>query len=301
MDQAIRSFVRSPHLRQLLGRFATYVGGSPYLAPATLKRDRRCGAKRRGLLPARRDLRHCARRWGSWRRSGGADRDRARGAGDRGNRDGRAAGLVLEDGTAVAGKAVISNVDVSTIHPSPPPWLAEPPLMNPPAPALPCCWGGKEHPQLAHHNIFFSNDYPAEFDAIFKQGIPPADPTIYVAITAKTDPDHAPAGCENWFVLVNAPPLGDHYDWQRQKTAYPRPGAGEIGRARGGYSRMRFGTSGFSPRTIWRPGAAPGAARCTARRRTTVSPLSPRPTARRMCAGSISPAARPIPAAGCRW
>ena len=36
MDQAIRRRVRSPHLRQLLGRFATYVGASPYLAPATL-------------------------------------------------------------------------------------------------------------------------------------------------------------------------------------------------------------------------------------------------------------------------
>ena len=36
MDQAIRRRVHSPHLRQLLGRFATYVGASPYLAPATL-------------------------------------------------------------------------------------------------------------------------------------------------------------------------------------------------------------------------------------------------------------------------
>jgi len=36
MQQAIESHVRSPHMRQLLGRFATYVGASPYLAPATL-------------------------------------------------------------------------------------------------------------------------------------------------------------------------------------------------------------------------------------------------------------------------
>ena len=36
MDQAIRRRVHSPHLRQLLGRFATYVGASPYQAPATL-------------------------------------------------------------------------------------------------------------------------------------------------------------------------------------------------------------------------------------------------------------------------
>ena len=36
MDGAIRRRVHSPHLRQLLGRFATYVGASPYQAPATL-------------------------------------------------------------------------------------------------------------------------------------------------------------------------------------------------------------------------------------------------------------------------
>ena len=33
MDQAIRRRVHSPHLRQLLGRFATYVGASPYRRP----------------------------------------------------------------------------------------------------------------------------------------------------------------------------------------------------------------------------------------------------------------------------
>ena len=33
MDQAIRRRVRSPQMRQLLGRFATYVGASPYQAP----------------------------------------------------------------------------------------------------------------------------------------------------------------------------------------------------------------------------------------------------------------------------
>ena len=33
MSRAIESFVTSPHLRQLLGRFATYAGASPYLAP----------------------------------------------------------------------------------------------------------------------------------------------------------------------------------------------------------------------------------------------------------------------------
>jgi phytoene desaturase len=76
------------------------------------------------------------------------------------------------------------------------------------------------HPQLAHHNIFFSADYRREFEDLFARGLPPGDPTIYVAITSRTDPEHAPDGCENWFVLVNAPPLGDAFDWSRDGAAY---------------------------------------------------------------------------------
>ncbi|MCA9919267.1 MAG: hypothetical protein KC445_15010 [Anaerolineales bacterium] len=78
----------------------------------------------------------------------------------------------------------------------------------------------KQFAELAHHNILFSPDYPAEFEAIFEQGQPPDDPTIYIAITSKTDPQHAPEGGENWFVLVNAPPLDDRYDWHANQQAY---------------------------------------------------------------------------------
>ena len=77
-----------------------------------------------------------------------------------------------------------------------------------------------EHPQLAHHNIFFNRDYRGEFRDIFQRGVPPHDPTVYVAITSKRDPAHAPPGCENWFVLVNAPPLGAAFDWATQGVAY---------------------------------------------------------------------------------
>lgn len=77
-----------------------------------------------------------------------------------------------------------------------------------------------QHPQLAHHNIFFSSDYRREFESIFQQGQPPDDPTIYVAITSKTDTADAPTGRENWFVMVNAPALDSRFDWQRNAASY---------------------------------------------------------------------------------
>ncbi|MBV9657708.1 MAG: phytoene desaturase [Verrucomicrobia bacterium] len=65
----------------------------------------------------------------------------------------------------------------------------------------------RKYPQLEHHNIFFSDDYPREFRQLFDERQPLDEPTIYVAVHSKHDPDRAPAGCDGWFVLVNAPAL----------------------------------------------------------------------------------------------
>ena len=67
-------------------------------------------------------------------------------------------------------------------------------------------WGiQKQFPALDLHNIFFSEDYQAEFNAIFNEHTLYDDPTIYVNITAKDVPSDAPKGCENWFVMINTP------------------------------------------------------------------------------------------------
>jgi phytoene desaturase len=76
------------------------------------------------------------------------------------------------------------------------------------------------HNALAHHNIFFSDDYAREFDDIFTRRQPPNDPTLYVCITSKTDADHAPQHCENWFVMSNAPYLSEAFDWTNQTHDY---------------------------------------------------------------------------------
>jgi phytoene desaturase len=76
------------------------------------------------------------------------------------------------------------------------------------------------HEGLSHHNILFSDDYRAEFRQLFDEGKPADDPTIYVAVSAKSEPGRAPEGCENWFVLVNAPPAGGGFDWDREGEAY---------------------------------------------------------------------------------
>jgi phytoene desaturase len=81
-------------------------------------------------------------------------------------------------------------------------------------------WGiGKSFDQLHLHNIFFSSNYKEEFDCIFNKGSIFHDPTVYINITSKMEPDMAPAGKENWFVMVNVP-ANKGQDWEslKQKT-----------------------------------------------------------------------------------
>jgi phytoene desaturase len=67
-------------------------------------------------------------------------------------------------------------------------------------------WGiNRSFPELQLHNIFFSKNYKEEFECIFNKKILFSDPTVYINITSKEDPDHAPMGNENWFVMINVP------------------------------------------------------------------------------------------------
>ncbi len=227
LDQKIRQFVQSPHLRQLLGRFATYVGASPYQAPATLgviahvELTGGVWYPRGGIYAIAQALTKLATELGVEIRTNQSVQQITVTAQ-------RATGVTLADGTSIQAQAVVANVDVTTVYERllPPSSATRSHLKNRRA-IEPSCSGyvlllGVEgqHSTLAHHNIFFASDYPREFDDIFRRGVPPRDPTIYVAITSKADPAHAPPGCENWFVLVNAPPLGSQFDWSQEESAY---------------------------------------------------------------------------------
>lgn len=234
MDAAIRRYVRSPHLRQLLGRFATYVGGSPFRAPATLnviahvELNEGIWYPRGGIYAIAAGLERLARELGVEIRTGcPVTQIHVPGTSEVPGTS-RATGVVLADGERIAADAVLSNVDVAhTMTNLLPRTAVDVRRLRAITRAEPSCSGfilllgvKGEFPQLAQHNIFFSSDYPREFDDIFRRGVPPDEPTVYVAITSRADPDHAPPGHENWFVLVNAPAAGPAFDWERGKAAY---------------------------------------------------------------------------------
>lgn len=232
MHSAVRSFFRDPHLVQLFDRFATYNGSSPYRAPATFNViahvEMALGAwyPRGGVYQLARALERLATELGVETRYGSLAQELTL-------RDGKAAGVRLADGSTVAGDAVVCNVDYTHAQRT----LLQPLLGDKPphTPLEPSCSGFVQllgvrtaGNAFAHHNIFFSSDYRREFDDIFTRHVPPADPTIYLCITSKTDADHAPLGHENWFVMVNAPSLSDAHDWQTGEQAYADKVRGQL-------------------------------------------------------------------------
>lgn len=212
---ALGAHFRDPRLRQLFGRYATYVGSSPFRAPATLMLV--AHVEQDGVWQVRGGMRAVAlalHRLGAGQ--GAGFRFGARVAALR-VEGGRAAGVTLEGGEAVAAEAVVFNGDVSALGQG---LLGA--AAQGAAPATPraarslsavtwCVNAPTSGFDLAHHNVFFAEDYAAEFDAVFRdRGVAEA-PTVYLCAqdrgAAATPP--APGAPERLLALVNAPADGD--------------------------------------------------------------------------------------------
>ena len=205
-----RRHLRDSRLRTFLDRYATYTGSDPRRAPAAL-----------AAVP------YAEQAFGGWyvpgglRRLGDAVHERAL---ERGavvlldasvsritTAAGRADGVRLTDGRALAADVVVANADAAHVYGQ---LVDSPVAARRLARSTPSLSGfvlllavrGRT-PGLAHHNVLFPADYDAEFDAVFGDpAYPVQDPTLYVS--APDDPVVRPDGCEAWFVLVNAPRHG---------------------------------------------------------------------------------------------
>ena len=227
VDQAVRRYFRSPYLRQVFNRYATYNGSSPYRAPATfciipyIEFAEGGWYLKGGMYSLARELLRLAETVGVEIETGAE-------VVEVNVRAGRTRGVRLAQGRELAAQRVIVNVDA--LH-----GLRH--LIAPEHRRVwtnrrldrfePSCSGfvlllgiDRDYPALAHHNIMFSPDYPAEFRAIFDLQVPAPDPTIYIAATVRSDPQHAPAGGMNLFVLVNAPATSDRFQWEREARGY---------------------------------------------------------------------------------
>jgi phytoene desaturase len=211
-------------LRFIMDRYATYSGSDPRKAPAVLS-----------------TIAFVEESFGAWHVKGGlgnlaaAVHQRALDVGVKFHLNSpvasiqtegkKVSGVLLSDGTFVPADAVVANADASLVYNK---------LIKGHRRALKkarkniakadvsvagfsLLLGMRKDPAqiLDHHTILFPKNYDAEFDAIFIDGMPVENPTIYICAPhdesmSKDD------NLEGWFVLVNAPSHGQ-FDWNNEE------------------------------------------------------------------------------------
>ncbi|MEC1184442.1 phytoene desaturase family protein [Bacillus altitudinis] len=79
----------------------------------------------------------------------------------------------------------------------------------------------KVYEQLSHHNVFFPENYEQEFKDIFQKKQLPHDPTLYICYSGHSEPAlNGGPGRSNLFVLANAPYVTKEQNWDMLKETY---------------------------------------------------------------------------------
>jgi 1-hydroxycarotenoid 3,4-desaturase len=218
MHKSLGDFFRDPRLVQLFGRYATYTGSSPFLAPATLNvvaHVEREGVwlVRGGMIELGRALAALAARLGVEIRTN-AEVSRIRVASD------RVQGVELASGEVLEAKAVVHNGDVGALSSG---ILGAEVRRAAPAPSdrslsamTFACVAETSGFALDRHNVVFSSRYEREFDELFSEGRVPREPTVYVCAQDRGLGDPTPSR-ERLFLLVNAPADGDRHVYTPQE------------------------------------------------------------------------------------
>lgn len=207
----LRRDFHDPRLRQLFGRYATYVGGSPYAAPAILALIWRAEAA--GVWHAKGGMHALARameavcRLRGVRLFYGAEARGVEVSGD------RVAGVLLADGTRLPADHVVFNGDPAALAQGmlgPGVQVAVAPQGVRPRSLSARVWSFAARatgPLLSTHNVFFAADPRAEFDDLAAGRMPQA-PTIYVHAQDRGR-DAAPrtGAAERFEIILNAAPL----------------------------------------------------------------------------------------------
>lgn len=201
-----------PRLRQLFGRYATYVGGSPFRSPALLSLIWHVEAS--GVWVVEGGMHRLAQAIAALFEELGGVIQLGCGVERLEFQDGSLRGVVCDDGSRTQASRVVFNGDpralrggllgqrcTEAVHGS----ATEPRSLSA------YVWSFAAQPDeglpLAHHNVFFADQEAAEFKAL-ADGQMPQDATLYLCAQDRGDACVAPDGPERFEIIMNGAPHG---------------------------------------------------------------------------------------------
>ncbi len=209
LDSELARFFKNRYIREALGSYGMYLGGSPYQLPGIFS-ILAYGELAYGLWLPKGGVHALVRGMERLARELDADIQTSCPVRRILTENGRAAGVELQSGELARFGIVVSNVDAP---------FTEEHLLGRTQPArktkmtpgvLTFYWGMRGRPEASgHHTIYLPHDNRAAFDQLFRQGRIPTDLPFYVSIPSATDRDLAPPGDSAVFVLVPTPVLSE--------------------------------------------------------------------------------------------
>ncbi|AOM82726.1 phytoene desaturase family protein [Salisediminibacterium beveridgei] len=208
LDHFHRKFFKDERIVSAFNRYATYIGSSPFLTPATF-----------GLIG------HLEMSQGVFYANGGnhtISDGFAKACKDLGIivhtgcevisstiQNGAIQEVLTQDGNTFSGDAFVLNGDLLTQSERILGEHGSAHMTNKPEPSVSAfvvMASVNTRFDLHHHQVFFGQDPSLEFDQLFRKHSFGEDPTIYICTSSKSDPAVSPSG-DNLFILLNAPPL----------------------------------------------------------------------------------------------
>lgn len=226
LDQLLRRYFNHPHTLAMFGRYATYVGSSPYLSPSIFAMMGHVEAEvgiygvKGGTYQLIEGMTRLACEKGVQILTGVEVHQIA-------IQNGRVTGVDTDRGFMEA-KQVVANGDVLSVNrlllaPEHRKRMSDARIAKyePSISGFVTLAGvRRQYDQLLHHTVFFPEQYEPEFEHIFRNRSMPSDPTIYICYSGYSEAGMAPEGASNLFILVNAPYLSEAWNWEEQQTRY---------------------------------------------------------------------------------
>ncbi|WP_127537259.1 phytoene desaturase family protein [Paenibacillus illinoisensis] len=226
LNQLLRSYFSHPNTLAMFGRYATYVGSSPYQAPSIfammghVEADEGVYGVKGGTYELIKAMAKLAQEKGVRIMTGIEVRQIV-------VRHGKVIGVDTDQGFHEADQ-VVANGDVLSVNrhllaPEHRKQMSdrrirkyEPSISG----YVTLAGVRKQYDSLLHHTVFFPDRYEPEFEHIFRERRMPLDPTIYICYSGYSEAGMAPEGASNLFILVNAPYLSDAWNWEEQTERY---------------------------------------------------------------------------------